>query len=55
MMTHDHKLFPHLQSEQQEQREREDHEMCTNLKAPPLREGPNEPPFIAIVLYFNIK
>ena len=40
------KLFPQ-KSEQEEEEgeeegEEEEHETCTNLKSPPLREGPNE-------------
>ncbi len=48
MMSHQQKLFPQ-KSEQQEGEEEEEeeeeeegeHETCTNLKRPPLREGPN--------------
>ncbi len=42
MMSHQQKQFPQ-KSEQQEGEEGEEgeHETCTNLKRPPLREGPN--------------
>ncbi len=41
MMSHQQKLFPQSEQEQEQQEQEQDHEMCTNLKRPPLREGPN--------------
>ncbi len=38
-MSHQGKLFP---QKSEEEGEEEEHETCTNLKRPPLREGPNK-------------
>ncbi len=43
IMSHQQKLFPQKsEQEEGEEGEEEEHETCTNLKRPPLREGPND-------------